>query len=341
MQVLNWRDTRVKKGRAKSASWQDENPTATEREPSPLLCPSLLLHSNIHNYNSNKTKVNAKKRITIMKVSPSNENNNRNTGRGYKDPVQSTMLLSSSLPLTAASRTRAPNNVSNENSNSTSHYEDGQTPTTTSSKNEEEGFSGFIAYAGAEDNTTKDQWQCSTCTFINKNPLHLTCDICGTVRVGQESEDNIIKEQLEEKKGMGIENCQDEEDDAPIPAAQIAARYESMEKSMDIENCQDGVDDSPIPAAQIAARYESIEKTAKKNKKLEMNEDDEDSAPLPPWQIGCEDEDLATKKSYVTSSAPPPISDCQPSPSDVVVPSSTSAGDSEQNIQTVSNHKWK
>ena len=63
-----------------------------------------------------------------------------------------------------------------------------------------------------------------------------------------------------------------------------------------------------------------------------MNEDDEDSAPLPPWQIGCEDEDLATKKSYVTSSSPPPISDCQPSPSDVLVPSSTSDEDIEQNM---------
>ena len=70
-------------------------------------------------------------------------------------------------------------------------------------------------------------------------------------------------------------------------------------KSMGIENCQDfEEDDAPIPAAQIAERYESMEKTAKK-KKPAIIEDEGDSPPLLPWQIGCEDEDLATKKSYV------------------------------------------
>ena len=244
-----------------------------------------------------------------MKVSPSDENNNRQgTGRGCKEPVRSSKLQSSSQPLTVASSTRAPNNVSNENSDSTSH------------SNEDGGFSEFIAYLRlseeaqqmqtvlcrrekADGNTKKDQWQCYTCSYINKNPLHLTCDICGTVRVGHEPEDDIIKEQLEEKKGMGIENFQGEEDDAPIPAAQIAARYESMEETA---------------------------------KKPEINEDDDDSPPLPPWQIGCEDEDLATKKSHVTtSSTHPPTSDCQSSARDVVVPSSTSGEDIEQNMDEV------
>ena len=145
------------------------------------------------------------------------------------------MLPSSSHPLTAASRTRAPNNVRNENSDPPSHKDD-QTPLSNENEDEDEGFSEFIACLGAEDDAKTDQWQCSTCSFINKNPLHLTCDICGTVRKGRESEDRIIKEQIEkhlmpyDSKGMGIENCPDEED-APIPAAQIAARYESMEET--------------------------------------------------------------------------------------------------------------
>ena len=58
---------------------------------------------------------------------------------------------------------------------------------------------------------------------------------------------------------------------------------------MGIENCQDEEEDAPIPAAQIAARYESMEETAKKP---ELNDDDDESAPLPPWQIGCENEDI-------------------------------------------------
>ena len=228
------------------------------------------------------------KRIT-MKVSPTDENNNnKGTGRGYKEPVHSAMLRSSSLPLTAALRTRAPNDVRNENSDSTSH------------SNEDEGFSQFLAYLGGDDNTKKDQWQCSTCSYINKNPLHLTCDICGTVRVGQEPEDDIIKGPIDEgRKGMGIEVCEDEDKDAPIPAAQIAARYESMEETA---------------------------------KKPEINEDDDDSPPLPPWQIGCENKDLATKKSYETTSAPPSSSDCQPPAIDEVIPSSTSDEDLEQNM---------
>ena len=101
--------------------------------------------------------------------------------------------------------------IPNENSDSPSH-KDGQTPTTTSNENEDGGFSEFIAYLrlseeaqqmqtglgqreGAEDNSTKDQWQCSTCSYINKNPLHLTCDICGTARVVQNQE-------LKLKQGM-------------------------------------------------------------------------------------------------------------------------------------------
>ena len=205
-----------------------------------------------------------------MKVSPSDENNNhQGTGRGYKEPVQSGMLRSSSHLSTAVSRTRAPNNVSNENSDSPSH-KDEQTPTTTSNETEDGGFSEFIAYLrlceeaqqmqtglgqreGAEDNTKKDQWQCSACSYINKNPLRLTCDICGTARVGQES------------------------------GSQMAARHESMEETVEM--------------------------------KPDIIEDGDDSPPLPPWQIGCENEDLATKKSYVTSSAPPPLSDYQPSAS--------------------------
>ena len=231
-----------------------------------------------------------------MKVSPSDENNNhQGTGHGYKEPVQSRMLRSSSHLSTAASRTRAPNSVSNENSDSPYHKDD-HTPL--SNDNEDENFSDFIACLGADDNTSKDQWQCSTCSYINKNPLHLTCDICGTAREGRESEDHIIKEQIEEhlmpggSKGMGIENCPDEED-APIPAAQIAARYESMEETV---------------------------------KKPAIN-DDGDSPPLLPWQIGCEGEDLVAKKSYATSSAP---SACQTSTSNN--PPSTSDEDIEQNM---------
>ena len=219
-----------------------------------------------------------------MKVSPTDENNNnKGTGRGYKEPVHSAMLRSSSLPLTAALRTRAPNDVRNENSDSTSH------------SNEDEGFSQFLAYLGGDDNTKKDQWQCSTCSYINKNPLHLTCDICGTVRVGQEPEDDIIKGPIDEgRKGMGIEVCEDEDKDAPIPAAQIAARYESMEE------------------------------TAKKPAIIDVG----DSPPMLPWQIGCEGEDLVAKKSYATSSTP--LSACQTSTSNN--PPSTSDEDVEQNM---------
>ena len=75
-----------------------------------------------------------------------------------------------------------------------------------------------------------------------------------------------------------------------------------------------------------------IEETVKKP---EINEDDDDSPPLPPWQIGCENQDLANKKSYVTSSTPPSVSDCQPCTpftSDVVVPPSTSHQVNEQNM---------
>ena len=204
-----------------------------------------------------------------MKVSPSDDNGNRQgTGRGYKEPVQSAMQRSSSLPIAAALRTRPPNNVRNKNADSPSH-KDGQTRATISNENEDAGFSEFLAYLGAEDNTKKDQWQCSACSYINTNPLRLTCDICGTARVGQES------------------------------GSQMAARHESMEETVEM--------------------------------KPDIIEDGDDSPPLPPWQIGCENEDLATKKSYVTSSAPPPISDYQPSTSDVVVPPSTSdAEDIEQ-----------
>ena len=205
-----------------------------------------------------------------MKVSPSDEHDNhQDTGSVYKEPVQSAMLRSSSLPLTAASRTRPPKNVRNENSDSSSH-KDEETPNTTSNENEDAGFSDFIANVGAVDNTKNNQWQCSKCSYINKNPLRLTCDICGTARVGQES------------------------------GAEMAARHESMEQTVEM--------------------------------KPDIIEDDDDSPPLPPWQIGCENEDLATKKSYVTSSAPPPTSDCQPSTtSDVVDPPSTSDEDIEQN----------
>ena len=234
-----------------------------------------------------------------MKVSPSDENGDRQgIGHGYKGPVQSAMQPSSSHPLTAASRTRAPNNVRNENSDPPSHKDD-QTPLSNENEDEDEGFSEFIACLGAEDDAKTDQWQCSTCSFINKNPLHLTCDICGTVRKGRESEDRIIKEQIEkhlmpyDSKGMGIENCPDEED-------------------------------APIPAAQIAARYESMEETAKKPAII----DDGDSPPLLPWQIGCEGEDLVAKKSYATSSTP--LSACQTSTSNN--PPSTSDEDVEQNM---------
>ena len=121
-----------------------------------------------------------------MKVSPSDDNGNRQgTGRGYKEPVQSAMQRSSSLPIAAALRTRAPNNVRNENSDPPSHKDD-QTPLSNENEDEDEGFSEFIACLGAEDDAKTDQWQCSTCSFINKNPLHLTCDICGTVRKGRE-----------------------------------------------------------------------------------------------------------------------------------------------------------
>ena len=140
-----------------------------------------------------------------MKVSPGDENNNhQGTGHGYKEPVRSGMLQSPSHLNTAVSRTRVPNNDTNENSDSPSH-KDGQTPTTTSNENEDGGFSEFIAYLrlceeaqqmqtalgrreGAEDDINKDQWQCATCSYINKNPLHLTCDICGTGRVVQNQE---------------------------------------------------------------------------------------------------------------------------------------------------------
>ena len=67
-----------------------------------------------------------------------------------------------------------------------------------------------------------------------------------------------------------------------------------------------------------------MEKTAKKPDIIEA---DDDSPPLPPWQIGCEDEDLATKKTALA-----PHSDCQPSACDMVVPSSTSDEDIEQSI---------
>ena len=113
----------------------------------------------------------------------------------------------------------------------------------------------------------------------------------------------------------------------------LAAAPEGSEGIEGIENCQDEEDDAPIPVAQIAARYESIEKSTKENKKPELNEDDDDSPPLPPWHIGCEDEDLNTNKSYVTSTASPPISDSQPSTSDVVVPPSTFDEDIEQNME--------
>ena len=207
-----------------------------------------------------------------MKVSPNDENgNHQGTGRGYKEPVQSAMLQSSSLPLTTgASPTRTPNNVRNEISDSSSHKDEQTLKVGTSYENEDAGFSDFIANVGAEENTKNNQWQCSTCSYINKNPLRLTCDICGTARVGQES------------------------------GAEMAARHESMEQTVEM--------------------------------KPDIIEDDDDSPPLPPWQIGCENEDLATKKSYVTSSAPPPTSDCQPSTtSDVVDPPSTSDEDIEQN----------
>ena len=262
-----------------------------------VVCPHFYSHSNHYN----KVKTLLQKRIT-MKVSPNDENgNHQGTGRGYKEPVQSAMLQSSSLPLTTgASPTRTPNNVRNEISDSSSHKDEQTLKVGTSYENEDAGFSDFIANVGAEENTKNNQWQCSTCSYINKNPLRLTCDICGTARVGHESEDEIIKKQLEEKRGMCIETCQDEEDYAPIPAAQIAARYESLEETA---------------------------------KKPDIIEEDDESPPFLPWQIGCEDEDLSTKKSYLTTSNHPSISECQPSAPpaiDVVVPPSTS--DIERNM---------
>ena len=242
-----------------------------------------------------------------MKIFPSNENNNQQPARGrhYNDPVQSaqsSMQQSSSVSPVTVTQSHVPNNIRNENSNpahADHHIHQSSSPSTSNATTEEEIL-----------NNDQDVGFSEQSEVPQSSSLPLAAAPEGS---------------------KGIENCQDEEDDAPIPVAQIAARYESMEKSMGIENCQDE-GDVPIPAAQIAARYESIEKSTKKNKKPELNEDDDDSPPLPPWQISCEDEDLATKKSYETTSPAPPISDCQPSASDAVVPPSTFDEDIQQSI---------
>ena len=228
-----------------------------------------------------------------MKIFPSNENDHPQPGgRHNKDSVQSeqSLMQQSSLGVT---QSQARNNIRNENPNAIhADHHIKQTPVT----------------QHPADNSTSNATEAN---MLNKNEdggfsYHLESH--GKERVGQEPEDNNIEGQREEhpmpegRKSMGIENCQDfEENDAPIPASQIAARYESMEKTA-------------------------------KTKKPVIIEDEGGSPPLLPWQIGCEDEDLATKKSYVTSSASPPISECQPSTSDVVVPLSTSDEDIEQNM---------
>ena len=252
-----------------------------------------------------------------MKISPGNENDHPQPGgRHYKDSVQSeqSLMQQSSLAL-GVTQSQARNIISSENPNAThADHHIKQTPVT----------------QHPADNSTSNATEANV--YLGSH---------GKERVGQEPEDNNIEGQREEhpmpegRKSMGIENCQDfEEDDAPIPAAQIAAQYESMEKTAkkkkpDIVEEDDEEDDAPIPPSQIASRYESMEKTTKK--KPDIVEDEDDSPPLPPWQIGCEDEDLVAKKSYVTSSDPPSIPDCQHSVGAVVVPPSTSHRGNDQN----------
>ena len=210
-----------------------------------------------------------------MKIPPCNENNHHQAaGRHYKEPVQSaqsSMQQSSSVSPVTVTQNHAPNNIRNENSNATyaDHHIHQSSFHSTSNASEEEILSNN------EDEGCSEQSE-----ILQSSSLSLTAEPEGS---------------------KGIENC---------------------------PNCEE--DDAPIPAAQIAARYESLEETAKKP---DIIEEDDESPPFLPWQIGCKDEDLSTKKSYLTTSNHPSISECQPSAPpaiDVVVPPSTS--DIERNM---------
>ena len=60
-------------------------------------------------------------------------------------------------------------------------------------------------------------WNCPACTFLNENPCHLVCVICGTAKVASGDDNNI------DDKNVNTAN-NDEDDEPPPPSRSLSGR---------------------------------------------------------------------------------------------------------------------
>lgn len=154
---------------------------------------------------------------------------------------------------------------------------------TTTSNTNDGGSPGSIIGDGGNTTTTNNQtnpqgggWNCPACTFLNENPCHLVCAICGTAKEVASGDDNNI----DDKNGNTANNNEDEDDEPPSRSLSGRSTGTASEDSFAPARIKNGSFHSQHSKISASSRSSSRRKSVSNSSGSRQNSNSNEERPV-------------------------------------------------------------